>query len=139
VRFFFTTVLSRLEPVAYAALRVVAGLLFMVHGTQKLLGWPEAMKAAPAIGSQVWIGGVIELVGGLLIAIGLFTRPAAFIASGMMAVAYAQFHWKLELAGLQWLPAVNKGELAVVYCFLFLFIATRGAGRASLDARLGDR
>lgn len=86
------------------------------------------------VGSQVWFGGMIELVCGLLIAVGLFTRPAAFLASGTMAVAYLQFHWKLSFAGGQWLPAVNHGEPALIYCFLFLFVAAHGGGAPSLDA-----
>ena len=127
---------SRFEPHAFAALRIVAGLMFMLHGVQKLLEWPAA-RPGPDVGSQLWIGGVIEAVTGLLIALGLFTRPAAFLASGTMAVAYIQFHWKLAIADHAWLPAVNKGELAALYCFLFLFIAAHGAGKASLDARRG--
>lgn len=126
--------LTRFEPAAYAALRVVSGALFTFHGTTKLFGW-FSTKAGPAIGSQLWLGGLIELVGGLLIALGLFTRPAAFLCSGTMAVAYTQYHWKLNLADWQWLPIVNKGELAALYCFVFLYIWTRGAGVASLDSR----
>jgi putative oxidoreductase len=125
---------SRLESAAYAALRIVAGLLFSCHGMQKILGW-FGTSARPPMGSQAWVGGIIELACGLLIALGLFTRPAAFLASGTMAVAYFQFHWKLAFAADRWLPIVNKGELAVVYCFLFLFIAARGAGAPSLDRR----
>jgi putative oxidoreductase len=125
---------TRFEPTLYAVLRIVAGLMFACHGMQKILGW---LGATPrAVGSQAWIGGVIELVGGTLIALGLFTRVAAFIASGTMAVAYFQFHWKLQLTDWKWVPIVNKGELAVLYCFLFLFISARGAGIASLDGRL---
>jgi putative oxidoreductase len=130
-------VAARAEPYAYAALRIVAGALFAVHGAQKLFGWHSPFM--PPAGSQLWIGGVIELVGGALIALGWFTRPAAFIASGQMAVAYLQFHWKLAFAGGAWLPTVNKGELAVVYCFLFLFVAAHGGGIASLDARASAR
>jgi putative oxidoreductase len=125
---------SRLDSAAYAALRIVAGAMFSCHGMQKILGW-FATSARPAIGSQAWIGGIIELSCGILIALGLFTRPAAFLASGTMAVAYFQFHWKLAFAAGKWLPIVNKGELAVVYCFLFLFIAAHGAGAPSLDRR----
>ncbi len=117
----------------YAILRIVIGLLFAFHGAQKVFGilFPHDI----AIGSQAWIGGLIELVGGILISLGLFTRYAAFLCSGTMAVAYVQFHWKLQL-GAKFLPAINQGELAVVYAFLFLFIACRGAGIWSLD---GDR
>jgi len=130
----FAKTLSRLEAPAYAALRIAAGAMFALHGAQKILGWPGA-GARPALGSQLWLGGMIELCAGVLIAIGLFTRGAAFLASGTMAVAYLQFHWKLQQGNLQWLPSVNKGELALLYCLLFLFIAARGAGSASLDSR----
>src|SRR5688572_27103984 len=108
---------ARLETVSYAALRVVAGFMFLFHGTQKLLGFPAA-KVMPELWSQKWIGGVIELVAGALIMVGLLTRPAAFLAAGTMAVAYIQFHWKGAL-GADFLPLVNKGELAVLYCFVF--------------------
>jgi putative oxidoreductase len=126
---------ARYEAAAFAAMRIVSGLLFSCHGMQKVLGW-FAEKGQPPVGSQLWIGGVIELVAGLLIAIGLLTRPAAIIASGTMAVAYFQFHWKLATADFAWLPVVNQGELAVIYCFLFLFIAAHGAGIASVDGRV---
>lgn len=134
-----TDLFARAEPATYAALRAVAGALFAVHGAQKILGW-YAAGPGPAFPSQLWVGGVIELVAGSLIALGLFARPAAFLASGTMAVAYAQFHWKFALADGMWLPARNKGELAAVYCFVFLFIAARAAGAWSLDAlRAGRR
>jgi putative oxidoreductase len=124
------------EP-AYAALRAVSGFLFFFHGSDKVLGLFS--KGQPPPFSQVWVGGVIELVCGALVAIGLFTRPAAFLASGTMAVAYFQFHFQFKFAGFHWLPFVNKGELAVLYCFVFLYIAARGPGLASLDARIGRR
>jgi putative oxidoreductase len=123
---------TRYEPYAYALLRIVAGFLFIFHGTQKLFGF-LATKPMPEVFSQQWFGGIIEVVGGTFLMLGLFTRASAFVASGMMAVAYFQFHWKLRLDDWQWLPIVNKGELAALYCFLFLFIALRGAGRWSLD------
>jgi putative oxidoreductase len=123
------TVINRLlEPkseAAYAALRIVSGLLFSFHGVQKIFG--VLTDHQPAFGTQLWFGGVIELVCGVLIALGIFTRWAAFLASGTMAVAYTQFHWRLQF-GAEFLPAVNKGELAILYAFLFLFIACRGAG-----------
>ena len=114
--------LGRYADVAYTLLRVVAGLLFAVHGAQKVLGVLGGTKVPLA--SLFGLAGVIELVGGLLIAIGLFTSWAAFIASGEMAVAYFMVHAKDGF----W-PHLNKGELAVLYCFVFLYIACRGAGR----------
>lgn len=123
---------TAIEPYVYAKLRIVAGAMFAFHGVQKIIGW-HATNAPPAFGSQIWVGGVIELVGGTLIAIGLLTRAAAFLASGMMAVAYFQFHWKFQTAGALWIPAINKGELAVIYCFVFLLIAVRGGGAFSVD------
>lgn len=122
------------EPV-YAALRIVTGLLFAFHGLQKVFGVLSEFQ--PPVGSQLWIGGVIELVAGLMIALGFLTVWAAFLASGTMAVAYAQFHWKFAF-GSAFFPAVNEGELAVIYAFLFLFIACRGAGSLSLDGRINS-
>lgn len=118
---------------AYALLRLVSGLMFAFHGVQKLFG-VLSTAAPPPVGSQAWIGGVIELVTGTAIAIGLFTSEAAFLASGTMAVAYIQFHWKLQ-GGAQFFPTVNKGELALLYSWLFLFIACRGSGPWSVDSR----
>src|SRR5262245_2990776 len=101
-----------LEPrteAAYAVLRVVSGLMFSFHGMQKVLG--ILAKAQPAFGSQIWFGGLIELVCGLAIAAGVLTTWNAILASGTMAVAYVQFHWKLD-GGALLIPTVNKGELA---------------------------
>jgi putative oxidoreductase len=126
---------ARFETLAYAALRIVAGFMFLWHGSQKLLGFPGA-KPPPELFSQMWFGGIIELIGGAMIALGLLTRPAALLASGTMAVAYMQFHWKGAL-GADFLPLVNKGEAAVLYCFVFLFIFARGAGPISIDRHLG--
>jgi putative oxidoreductase len=122
--------LTRFAEPAFAILRVVAGLAWMFHGVQKIFG--VMTDHAPAVGSQLWIGGLIELVCGALVAIGLFTRPAAFLASGTMAVAYIQFHWKGALDA-RFFPAINEGELSLIYCFLFLFVACAGAGRISVD------
>jgi putative oxidoreductase len=124
-------VLNPRVDAAYAVLRVITGLLFSFHGVQAVFG--VLIPHQPPVGSQLWIGGVVELGCGLAIAAGLLTRWAAFVASGTMAVAYIQYHWRLAL-GAKLLPAVNQGELAVVYCFLFLYIACRGPGRFSLDA-----
>lgn len=117
---------------AYAALRIVTGLLFAFHGMQKILG--VLTESQPPVGSQLWIGGLIELVAGLLVMVGFMTVWAAFISSGTMAVAYIQFHWKGAFDS-NFFPGVNRGELAVVYAFLFLFIACKGAGAASVDQR----
>lgn len=121
---------------AYALLRVVSGLLFALHGAQKLFG--VLGGTAQAAGSQLWVGAVIELLAGLAIAAGVFTSWAAFLASGTMAVAYVQFHWKLAFdAGF--FPVVNKGELALLYSVLFLFVACRGGGPYAWDGRTGPK
>jgi len=116
----------------YTLLRVVAGLLFACHGAQKLFGalGGTAMTSNP----MMLVAGIIEFGGGLLIALGFLTSWAAFLASGQMAVAYFMVHAK----GGFW-PIINKGELAVVYCFLFLYIAARGAGPYSVDAIIRKR
>ena len=124
---------------AYALLRAVSGFLFACHGAQKLFGVLEGTKAT--LGTQAWFGGVLELVCGVAICLGLVTRFAAFIASGTMAVAYFQFHWKpweTDLVSTWSFPVVNKGEPAVLYCFLFLLIAVRGSGPWSLARRRRD-
>lgn len=114
----------------YALLRIVLGLLLAFHGLQKIFGVLSPFQ--PPVGSQLWIGGLIELVGGLAILVGFQTRLAAFLCSGMMAVAYMQFHWKFQLGAAFW-PAVNKGEPAVIFCFVFLFIAAKGGVKWCLD------
>lgn len=126
-------ILGPKTDVVYTLVRIVAGLMFGFHGLQKIFGlWSDFQ---PPFGSQLWVGGVIELVTGAAIALGAFTTWAAFLASGEMAVAYVQFHWKLAL-GANFFPGVNKGELALLYAVLFLFIACRGAGPWSLDRLL---
>jgi putative oxidoreductase len=127
-------VLETKVEVAYALLRVVSGLMFSFHGVQKVLGFYSDHQ--PPVGSQLWIGGVIELITGLAMAIGLLTPWAAFLASGTMFVAYVQFHWKLSF-GAAFFPAINQGELALLYCVLFFFVACRGGGLWSVDARRG--
>jgi len=122
--------LERFSAEAYALLRIVAGFMFSFHGVQKIFG--VLSDHVPEVGSQVWFGGLLELVGGLAIMVGFQTRLAAFLCSGMMAVAYFQFHWKFE-GGAQILPAINKGELAALYCFVFLLLACRGSGKWSVD------
>ncbi len=122
--------LARYSDEMYALLRIVAGFMFAFHGAQKIFGLLGGFL--PAIGSQLWFGGLIELAGGLAIMLGYQTRWAAFLCSGEMAVAYVQFHWKLQL-GPDFFPAVNKGELAALYSFVFLFIATRGTVKWGLE------
>jgi putative oxidoreductase len=124
--------LARFSPHALAALRIMAGLLFLAHGTVKLFGWPEAegMGQVP-LASVAGIGGIIEFVAGALIALGLFTRIAAFIASGEMAVAYFMFH-----APESFYPIVNGGDAAILYCFVFLYLFFAGPGSFSLDRAL---
>jgi len=122
---------------AYALLRIVAGLMFSFHGMQKILGvLPDPRQPPIEIGSQLWLGGMIELTCGLAIALGLFTSWAAFLASGTMAVAYVQFHWMADKHlrfDRNFFPGVNQGELALLYSFLFLYIACRGGGRWSFE------
>ena len=117
---------------AYVFLRAVTGLLFGFHGMQKLFGYQIPAEYIPKVGSQGWIGAVIELATGVLMAAGLFTRWAAFLASGTMAVAYTQFHWKFQF-GAKFFPPVNQGELALVFCVVFLYLACRGEGKWSVD------
>jgi putative oxidoreductase len=124
--------LERHADLAYALLRIVSGFMFSFHGAQKILG--VLTDHQPALWSQGWFGGVIELFGGLAIMLGLGTRWAAFLCSGQMAVAYFQFHWKFRF-GSEFFPTVNKGELATLYCFVFLYIACRGAVKWGLDRK----
>ena len=119
--------MKRLEDEVYALLRIVTGFLFLWHGMQKLLGFPGAMpEGVPAF--VIYIAGPLELFGGVLVMIGLFTRPVAFVLSGLMAFAYWMGHGFHAL-----LPILNLGELAVIYCFVFLFISAKGSGIWSLD------
>jgi putative oxidoreductase len=119
---------ERYAPTTYALFRIVFGFLFMCFGTQKMFGW----FGGPAAELMTLQGaaGVIETVCGFLIMVGLLTKQAAFLASGEMAVAYFYIHWRLM--GL--VPLVNMGERSTMFCFAFLFIATQGAGRWSLDS-----
>lgn len=121
---------ARFAPHIYAILRIVVGVLFAMHGSQKLFGWPGD-KPPVEIASLLGLAGIIEFVGGLLVAVGFLTRIAAFIASGTMAVAYFMAH-----ASQGALPILNQGEPAVVYCFLFLYIAAQGSGVWSVDSTL---
>ncbi len=116
------------ERQAYALMRIVAGFLFLWHGTSKYFSYP---RVSPAEGFVLVAGGAIELVGGLLIMIGLFTSPAAFIASGHMAAAYWISHGTNHF-----FPILNEGELAALYCFVFLYISSKGDGIWSVGIQL---
>lgn len=119
--------MKKYEQETYAAMRIVVGFLFLWHGSQKLLGFPGgAHDGTPAF--VVYVAGPIELIGGLMIVAGFFTRGAAFLCSGLMAAAYWMGHGTKAV-----LPVENGGELAALYCFVFLFIAARGAGIWSVD------
>jgi putative oxidoreductase len=122
-------------PRALGLLRIVVGYLYLSHGSAKLLGIPHVkMFENVQLFSLMGFAGVLELVGGALILIGLFTRPAAFILSGEMAFAYFMAH---ASRGTPLVPSLNGGELAVVYCFVFLFFAAAGAGAWSVDGMIG--
>ena len=128
-----TTLTAQWAPRMLSVLRIVAALIFMAHGTQKILGFP-ASSMNPAMFSLPWIAGVLELVGGALLVIGLFSRPVAFLLSGEMAFAYFIAH-----APKSFYPALNGGDAAILYCFVFLYIAFAGPGPWSLDAQRGRR
>ncbi len=115
-------------PRVLSILRIVAALLFFEHGTTKLLGFPPS-DHSPEVLSLSWIAGALELVGGALLIVGLFTRPVAFILSGEMAFAYWMAH-----APRSSFPLVNGGDAAILYCFVFLYLAFAGGGPWSLDA-----
>jgi putative oxidoreductase len=118
-------------PQLLSLLRIVAAFMFIQPGTMKLLGWPMAMPGGGTVPllSQMGVGAVMEIVGGSLLLVGLFTRPVAFLLSGEMAVAYFQFH-----APQSFWPIVNQGQPAVLYCFIWLYLSAAGAGPWSLDA-----
>jgi len=121
--------LSAYAPQALSVLRIIAALLFLAHGTQKLMGFPAA-EFAPPMFSIFWFAGVIEIVTGILIGIGLFTRAAAFIASGTMAVAY----WMVHAPG-SFFPTNNGGDAAILFCFVFLFLVFAGPGRWAVNEK----
>lgn len=118
-------------PRVLSVLRIVSALIFMAHGTQKLLGFP-ATESSPTFLSLGWIAGVLELFGGALLAIGLFTRPVAFVLSGLMAFAYFIAH-----APQSFFPVQNGGDAAILYCFVFLYFVFAGPGPWSVDAMRG--
>ncbi|KQO65668.1 MULTISPECIES: DoxX family protein [unclassified Methylobacterium] len=123
-------------PRLLSILRIVAGLLFLEHGTQKLFGFPVRMGggAAPAMMSLLWFAAILETLGGALIILGLFTRPVAFLLSGQMAFAYFIAHHPKSP-----FPALNGGDAAILFCFVFLYLAAAGAGPWSLDAQRRGR
>ena len=122
---------QRWAPYLLSVLRIVSALIFIEHGTQKFIGFPGAPAGGfPAFLSLLWWQGIVELAGGALLAVGLFTRLAAFILAGDMAVAYWMVH-----AGKSFFPVLNGGDAAILYCFVFLYIAAAGGGAWSLDGR----
>ncbi len=122
--------LGKYTDYAYSLLRIIVGFMFAFHGAQKIFGLLSTFH--PAFGSLLWFAGLIELACGVLVLVGFQTRLAAFLASGEMAVAYFHAHWKFQM-GAHFFPAINNGELAVLYCFVFLLIACRGGGKWSAD------
>ena len=120
--------LSIHAPKALAVLRIVAGLLFVLHGTQKILGFPAMQGGTPPLMSLFGAAGLIEIVTGILIIVGFFTRPAAFIASGTMAVAY----WMVHAPG-DMFPTNNYGDAAILFCFVFLYLVFSGPGAWSVN------
>ena len=127
-----TAVLTAWRPQVLSLLRFMSGLLLLQHGCLKLLDLPANHPPAVAFGNLMWFGGLIELVCGVLLAIGLFTRPAAFLASGFTAVAYFMVHWARGFY-----PILNGGELAALYSFVFLYLTFAGPGPISVDAKRG--
>ena len=122
-------------PRLLGILRIVAAILFIEHGTQKLFGFPASSHGAPEAFTLLWFAAILETVGGFLILIGLFTRPVAFILSGQMAVAYWTAH-----APQSSFPAINGGDAAILFCFLFLYLVAAGPGAFGIDGlRDGNR
>jgi putative oxidoreductase len=118
------------SPRMLSVLRIMTGLLFLEHGTQKLFAFPPPANPGPALLSLLGLQGIIELVGGLLILVGFFTRPVAFVLAGDMAVAYFMRH-----APRDFFPLLNGGQLAILFCFVFLYLSVAGGGVWSIDAR----
>ena len=118
-------------PRVLSLMRIVVALIFLEHGTQKLFGFPPSPNPGPALFSLYGYQGMIEVVGGVLLALGLFTRPVAFILSGDMAVAYFMSH-----APVNFFPILNRGDAAILYCFIFFYMAFAGGGAWSADKML---
>jgi putative oxidoreductase len=125
--------LDRFAPLTLSLMRVVFALTFLAHGTQKILGFP-ASNMNPAAFSLSWIAGILEFAGGALLVVGLFTRPVAFVLSGLMAFAYFIAH-----APKSFFPVLNGGDAAILFCFGFLYMVFAGPGSLSLDAYLGRK
>ena len=123
------TLTTTWSPRVLSVLRIMSALIFMAHGTQKILGFPASDRPAPEILSLGGIAGVLELFGGALLVLGLFTRPVAFLLSGLMAFAYFIAH-----APRSFFPILNGGDAAILYCFVFLYLVFAGGGPWSLDA-----
>ena len=124
-----TVIPQTFAPALQSVLRIVTGLLFLEHGTGKLLGFPHGLPFIDKMPTGLlYFTGTIELVGGLLIVLGLFTRPVAFVLSGFMAVAYFMAHFPMSF-----FPAINMGEPAVLFCFVFLYLAAAGPGPWAID------
>ncbi|MEG6509765.1 DoxX family protein [Methyloligella sp. 2.7D] len=124
-----TESLNRYAPYALAALRIVAALLFMEHGTVKLFGFPDTGRGGGELDTLHLIAGLLEVFGGLALVIGLFTRPVAFLLSGQMAIAYWMVHFKPEA----FFPIQNHGDGAILFCFVFLYLVFAGSGAWSVD------
>jgi putative oxidoreductase len=130
------TASSSFQSYALALLRIVAGYTFTLHGAQKFGALGGLDGHAAVTFSMLWFAGILEIIGGPLIILGLFTRPVAFVLCGEMAVAYFRVHVHL---GPPLFPLLNGGEITVLYCFLFLYLVTSGAGAISLDRLMGKR
>lgn len=132
----YPALLADWSPRLLSVLRIMSALLFLAHGTQKILGFPAMAggRPLPDMFTLSWFAGMLELVGGVLLALGLFTRPVAFVLSGQMAFAYFLAH-----APRSFFPVLNNGDAAILYCFVFLYIAATGPGPWSLDAQRAGR
>lgn len=121
--------LERYAPSMLAVLRIMTALLFLAHGTQKLLGFPSSPNPGPGLFTIYGLAGALEIIGGVLLVLGLWTRPVAFLVSGEMAVAYFMGHFPRAF-----FPAQNGGDAAILFCFIFLYLVFAGPGAWSLDS-----